>query len=413
MRLFICSILFLSFTASFFSAVAQEVGPLVKSKTIYKKALEKIEADYQADIKPVNDKYHKNLTKMLAQANQTGNLEIILHIKVEIKRFLKTKNVPSPPASDLHTLIIKAHDGYKRAVADAEKDRDVRVINLLSQYIKRLDGLKKEYVKDANLKSASIVAKELDKAKAEYRVTRSMIVEPVVKPASIVSRKVRSSLRPSLPSSLLEGLVLYYDFDRDNGKKVFDRSGSKNHGIVHDAQWTPQGKIGGAYKFTQKESAIISGKNLGIIGNAPRTATLWIKAEEASYNATLLGLGSFVKGGAWILMMNANNQLKLWAHKADLKSSSLGEIRGEWHHFAVVYDGEIGGFYFNGEPLIEKKGRKWDTADTPLCVGSTQHLIQKNDWQDSMIGTIDEVMIYNRALSDSEIQQLYKETNKK
>lgn len=51
-------------------------------------------------------------------------------------------------------------------------------------------------------------------------------------------------------SNLTRGLVLYYPFDTDKGGRVGDRSGRNSHGKVRSAQWTPDGRFGGAYRFS-------------------------------------------------------------------------------------------------------------------------------------------------------------------
>src|SRR5262249_19645589 len=54
-----------------------------------------------------------------------------------------------------------------------------------------------------------------------------------------------------------DGLVLYLSLDQpaDRGE-LRDQSGQSNHGIPINAQWTPQGRRGGAYRFNGTNSYI-------------------------------------------------------------------------------------------------------------------------------------------------------------
>lgn len=67
------SILLLALTASL-STHAQEPSPLAKSKAIYEKSLQKIEADYQTKLKPLNDAYYKSLMTTLKKMPPQQNL---------------------------------------------------------------------------------------------------------------------------------------------------------------------------------------------------------------------------------------------------------------------------------------------------------------------------------------------------
>ena len=51
-------------------------------------------------------------------------------------------------------------------------------------------------------------------------------------------------------------VILYYNFDEDNGDVARDLSGSGNDGKITNAQWVAGGKIGGGMEFDGKSSLI-------------------------------------------------------------------------------------------------------------------------------------------------------------
>ena len=79
----------------------------------------------------------------------------------------------------------------------------------------------------------------------------------------------------------------------------------------------------------------------------------------------------------------------------------------QWHHYALVYDGNKAKAYVDGLVVDET------TADIGY-INTTGHslYINRHTWLSSgsssrLEGQVDEFRVYNRALSDLEIQQLY------
>jgi hypothetical protein len=74
-----------------------------------------------------------------------------------------------------------------------------------------------------------------------------------------------------------------------------------------------------------------------------------------------------------------------------------------WHHYAVTYDGAYIVIYIDGKECsrIECKGRIKRDSSRAIIIG-------RNPWRDSFEGLMDEVRIYDRALSSDEIGQIMK-----
>jgi len=76
----------------------------------------------------------------------------------------------------------------------------------------------------------------------------------------------------------------------------------------------------------------------------------------------------------------------------------------EWYHVAVTYDGTNQKIYVNGSlDNTEASAITPATTNVPLYIGRTLGLAPDNS-----DGFIDEVRIYNRALTPSEVEGLYK-----
>ncbi|MHC4204860.1 MAG: LamG domain-containing protein, partial [Planctomycetota bacterium] len=78
-----------------------------------------------------------------------------------------------------------------------------------------------------------------------------------------------------------------------------------------------------------------------------------------------------------------------------------------WHHLAFVQEGPagVGYFYINGELVMTGDADSCDTTGRPLFIGAAGTDVAEFA-SESFKGRIDDVRIYNYALSQLEIQYL-------
>jgi hypothetical protein len=210
------------------------------------------------------------------------------------------------------------------------------------------------------------------------------------------------------------GLVLYMPFDeQDKSGAVRDMSGAGNDGRASGATWTPDGKFGGAYQFhiTNVTDRIVVPNSDTLNPTEGVTVSAWIKAEDVDgfwnriadkdwRNAYCLSLGGDYNGKA---------------HRGKLEfESSRGSIEGDralndgaWHHVAGSTDGKVVRCFVDG---VEKKRAIKSTgalkkSGWDLCIGNSL-VDHGTDEFVPFDGLIDEVRIYNRALSPEEIKAL-------
>lgn len=201
------------------------------------------------------------------------------------------------------------------------------------------------------------------------------------------------------------GLVAYYPFDGHAN----DVSGNNNHAIAHGALLTTN-RFGGAncaYAFDGINDIIQVLQNTVIpYGNQARTAAMWIYTTPDSWTSHRHGVfsyGTVQIRQAFGIDMNPYPNIQFYTWGDDLEVATNVPEQG-WIHLAFTYDGEytIKG-YVNGILMDSRilEGPLNTKAGTILNIGSNGRA--SNAY---FHGKIDDVRIYNRELSQQEIESL-------
>lgn len=207
----------------------------------------------------------------------------------------------------------------------------------------------------------------------------------------------------------LAGLVGWWKFDETEGTTAKDSSGGNHNGTLNgDAKWA-QGKIGGAVELDGKSAFVqIADKSAFDIGGQV-TIACWvnIRSVPAEYAAIV------TKGdGSWRLS-TAQRERKFHCSVNNYNSIILDGSTmvgaNEWHHVAMVYNGDEIRIYVDGK-LDATKPWKGGIAKNDFDVLIGENAEQKGRFFD---GLIDDVRIYNYALGESDIMALYNEGVKK
>jgi hypothetical protein len=212
-------------------------------------------------------------------------------------------------------------------------------------------------------------------------------------------------------AGLSDGLVAYYPF---NGN-ANDESGNGNNGIVHGATLTTDrsGNANSAYSFNGVSNFLQMGNSLLPKGSKSRTLSVWVltdlifNSENSVPTVLAYGSNSCDQQCAVRIFQNGNLFFNFWC-EGDFSSTTKVPVN-EWIHIVMIYDeySALAKIYQNGVEVGSKNL-------TPNTVLSSNGLIvgRHNEFQSPTYwffkGKIDDIRIYNRACSYSEIQELYK-----
>ncbi|MGO8696183.1 MAG: LamG domain-containing protein [Limisphaerales bacterium] len=197
---------------------------------------------------------------------------------------------------------------------------------------------------------------------------------------------------------ITNGLIAYYPL---NGTAI-DASGNGNSGTIAGATPTEDrfGVAGMAFLFNGSNSSITCNIPDLPTGAAPRTVSLWAKAQTKALGENLIFWGTAQNKKSFGIINNSSPytwQGQSWGGGDDVNSGVV--VDANWHNVVVEYDGANLSIFIDG---VEKGslGIGLQTGFSSLTIGgfpSTQ----------AFSGAINEVRIYNRVLSSNEVSELY------
>ena len=200
-------------------------------------------------------------------------------------------------------------------------------------------------------------------------------------------------------------LVGHWSLDEGEGDTAHDVSGNGNDGtLVGTAAWAAG--IDGFALESDGEGYVEIPNESHFDLMDQLTVAAWIKVDELGKNWQAI----VTKGdSAWRLHRRDDlNSIAFHCHGLSAGWGADGEREvddGQWHHVAATYDGETISLYVDGQldTSLETSGAIW-TNDYPVMIGANAERPENNyrSWD----GCIDDVRIYNCALSEPDIQGL-------
>ena len=197
------------------------------------------------------------------------------------------------------------------------------------------------------------------------------------------------------------GLVSLWRLDETTGAAVWDSQGVHPGVTGGDPAWRPTGgKEGGALEFDGVNDTVTIGGYPGILGSQPRTCTAWIKTTASTVPILFWGDRN-TPGGMWEMRINSSGQLRVQVFGAGTNGASAVNT-GQWVHVAAVLPAGLSNtqdiqLFVNGrrEAVTAAAATINTSALSPVRIGSTDIYYYK--------GLLDEVRIYDRALTETEI----------
>ncbi len=204
-------------------------------------------------------------------------------------------------------------------------------------------------------------------------------------------------------------LVGWWKFDETAGRTAADSSPHNRKGVLKGGlsfdRNSAEGKIGKALKLSGKPNHYVKIVNYkGITGTKPRTITAWIKTEEDKGEIIAWGADDF--GKMWFYR-HRRGRVGVTPSGGYLYMNDKTDDN-KWHHLAVVVqEAELPNLH--DDVKLYKDGKPAEIHDVGLLdlwpvdtgKGIDVRIGRK------FIGLLDDVRIYDRALSDDEVMAIF------
>jgi hypothetical protein len=215
------------------------------------------------------------------------------------------------------------------------------------------------------------------------------------------------TLRAVYEPDLKYGLVVYYPF---NGN-AYDESGNGNDGEVNGATLATDrfGNSGKAYRFNETGDVIFTSLNTRI---ETKTFCAWVKLHDLSQKGGGVVALQIPNGANQFDAIVYNETSEGWRFGSDYsKRSSVAkqpEISQDWIFVCATYDDHSYKFYRNGNLLFNNTSfNVYNFYKPQLLIGQRHGSPGLNLSDRYLKALIDDVRIYNRALSEAEVAALY------
>jgi Concanavalin A-like lectin/glucanases superfamily len=119
---------------------------------------------------------------------------------------------------------------------------------------------------------------------------------------------------------------------------------------------------------------------------------------------TIIARGNYEN--TWDLRLT-NNIPQFWSHGGQVLEGPSAIPLNEWTHLAISFDGAAKRIYVNGIEAAsrdESRTLVYDPAPVPVTIGSDW---SENEGSALFNGRVDEVALYNRALTPDEVLSIY------
>ena len=193
---------------------------------------------------------------------------------------------------------------------------------------------------------------------------------------------------------------------RDN--KWYDFSGHGNHGVIHNATWTAKGRHGPALYFDGLDDYVVITDHASQRGMSELTLTLWLNPTAWDTYIGVISKWSTETKRHYILWKSIGGFMFQVCDGVNLDSiETTPPSTGVWTHVVTTY--KVAShlkIYFNGVEVAtrtpkEALGNISNEAGEPLHIGRHHPYYFK--------GLIDELLMFRRSPSASEIKALYEQ----
>jgi hypothetical protein len=211
------------------------------------------------------------------------------------------------------------------------------------------------------------------------------------------------SVAVTVANAGVPGLVAAWSFDEGLGTVARDGTANHNDGTLSNATWNAAGRYGGAVSFNGTNASVVVPDSASLDITSAFTIEAWVRPAAAfggTFRTVVLkerpgGLAYSLYGSTW--SNRPSLEVSLPASVDVVGTAALAP--GVWTHLAGTFNGTTLRLFVNGAQVATRQASGAAVTSTgALRIGGN------SVWGEWFSGLIDEVRIYDRALSATELQ---------
>ena len=199
-----------------------------------------------------------------------------------------------------------------------------------------------------------------------------------------------------------DGLVAYWPFDEGKGKEAEDVTGNGHDGEFNGNPKWIDGKFGTGLEFDGEKDYVAVADDAALAIEENITLMAWFSPNDVLTKRRLM-----VKNNSIFVIFDFGNadsiDFLVKPNNAFAESKTTDWKIGEWYHFAGTFDGKTLRVYVNGKLEGEADN------GVPIAPSNLELWIGGDDFgrpTDFFPGKIDEVRLYEKTLSEADIQKV-------
>jgi len=204
------------------------------------------------------------------------------------------------------------------------------------------------------------------------------------------------------------GLVGYWKLDETSGTTAADSSGSGNTGSWSAGGVSRTASVPSTISFSDPEALTLNGTSgyvtLGVANlpanNAPQTISLWFKGTPTAGNQNMIAMSNLSISSA-VQVGFRGSSLLAWNYGGGTLVSTTAPVDGAWHQVVYTYDGTTDSLYLDGAAPATST-----TATHQTGTPTSAYLGTYSPSSELFGGSLDDVRVYNRAITPAEIALL-------
>lgn len=220
---------------------------------------------------------------------------------------------------------------------------------------------------------------------------------------------VPAGVNMASPDNHMDGPLIWYKLDETSGTSAFNSGSGYTGTLMNGPVWDSGAncKLGGCLTLNGTNHYINIIGTEALTSAGPFTVMGWVKSTATSSTATgiVTKLDTTYRG--WALVLEGTSyRVAYGTSDGSFGVVVMGTIDTNWHHLALTYDGATLRSYQDGNLRNTRT----------VTLGTNNHTIKvgpyyTNPWSSSPARNIDDIRIYNRVLTTSEINAYYNGIN--